>query len=57
MMNRGAFTLIELLVVMQANYLFFDGHVQLLDWNHTVDPEDMWGAQQNNSRTEPAPSL
>jgi prepilin-type processing-associated H-X9-DG protein len=27
----------------KANYLFFDGHVELLTWEQTLSPKDLWG--------------
>jgi prepilin-type processing-associated H-X9-DG protein/prepilin-type N-terminal cleavage/methylation domain-containing protein len=27
----------------KANYLFFDGHVELLKYEQTLSPEDLWG--------------
>jgi len=32
----------------KANYLFFDGHVERLEWDSTVEPVDMWGADAGN---------
>lgn len=41
-----------------ANYLFFDGHVQLLKYADTIGPIDLWGTDQNiNNHTNPPPTL
>lgn len=41
----------------QANYLFFDGHVQLLRWEQTIAPTDLWGTDQSPTHTASPPSL
>lgn len=39
----------------RANYLFFDGHVELLQWQETVTPRDPWGIDYNR-HDEQAPA-
>jgi prepilin-type N-terminal cleavage/methylation domain-containing protein/prepilin-type processing-associated H-X9-DG protein len=43
----------------RANYLFFDGHVQLLKYAPTIGPVDLWGTDQNifNHTVTPTPNL
>ena len=41
----------------RANYLFFDGHVQLLNWEQTTAPVDLWGTDQSSSHTITPPNL
>ena len=43
--------------VTRANYLFFDGHVQLSKWNDTISPEDWWGTDQSATHNNGPPSL
>lgn len=31
----------------KANYLFFDGHVERLEFDQTIEPVDRWGVDQN----------
>jgi prepilin-type processing-associated H-X9-DG protein/prepilin-type N-terminal cleavage/methylation domain-containing protein len=40
-----------------ANYLFFDGHVNLYRWQETTARPDMWGTDQNAASHESTPSL
>lgn len=32
----------------KANYLFFDGHLERLAWDDTIEPVDLWGTDSGN---------
>jgi prepilin-type N-terminal cleavage/methylation domain-containing protein/prepilin-type processing-associated H-X9-DG protein len=38
----------------RSNYLFFDGHIELLHYHETIDPVDRWGEDQGR-HDEPVP--
>jgi len=40
-----------------ANYLFFDGHVQLWRWEDTFTNANMWGTDQSATHDNPMPGL
>jgi prepilin-type processing-associated H-X9-DG protein len=41
----------------RANYLFFDGHVQLAKWEDTTATVNLWGTDQNTTHTNSSPAL